>query len=206
MVSPYFGTFRVTQQYKGLTHDGLDIVGVTNKKIHSTINGVVEFAGWENPKNTSQGFGLYVRIKQLNSNDRYYFGHLSKLNVKVGEKVIVGQVIGVEGNTGYSFGSHCHYCCRTNSQKSKHKNISKISGIPNKIGRYCYDVGQNTTFKKYKGNTVSIVEALKSLKINSSFTYRNKIAKANGIKCYLGTPKQNTKLLELLKKGILIKP
>ncbi len=56
----------------------------------------------------------------------------------------------------------------------------------------------------YKG--YSIVDGLKSVKAESSFTYRSKIAKANGIKAYLGTASQNSKLLFLLKEGKLIKP
>lgn len=62
MNSPYMGNFKVTQEYKGATHDGLDLVGQDSKNIHSTVNGVVEFAGWENPGNHSQGFGQYVKI------------------------------------------------------------------------------------------------------------------------------------------------
>ena len=62
MNSPYMGNFKVTQEYKGATHDGLDLVGQDNKNIHSTVNGVVAFAGWENPSKHSQGFGQYVKI------------------------------------------------------------------------------------------------------------------------------------------------
>lgn len=61
-------------------------------------------------------------------------------------------------------------------------------------------------FKKYKGKSVSIVDALVSLKVDSSFEYRKKIASKNGIKNYTGTPTQNTEMLNLLKKGKLIKP
>lgn len=61
-------------------------------------------------------------------------------------------------------------------------------------------------FKKYTGNSTSIVDALKSLGYSSSFTYRKKIATANGVKVYAGTPTQNLKLLSLLKQGKLIKP
>lgn len=52
----------------------------------------------------------------------------------------------------------------------------------------------------------SIVDALGSLNITSSYAYRKKIATANNIKGYLGTPKQNTQMLNLLKQGKLIKP
>lgn len=58
-------------------------------------------------------------------------------------------------------------------------------------------------YKKYTGKSNSIVDALKSLKIDSSFSFRRKIAKANGIKVYLGTASQNIKLLNLLKQGKL---
>lgn len=58
-------------------------------------------------------------------------------------------------------------------------------------------------YNKYTGKSTSIVDALKSLKVDSSFKHRSKIAKANGIKNYVGTPKQNLKMLDMLKKGIL---
>lgn len=60
-------------------------------------------------------------------------------------------------------------------------------------------------YPKYKGETVSLVDALKSLRINSSKRNRERIATLNGIKNYKGTATQNTRLLNLLKKGKLIK-
>ena len=60
-------------------------------------------------------------------------------------------------------------------------------------------------YPKYSGKSVSIVDALESLGIDSSYEYREKIAKANGIKDYLGLPWQNLKMLELLKSGQLIR-
>lgn len=61
-------------------------------------------------------------------------------------------------------------------------------------------------FKQYIGNSFSIVDALKSIGENSSFTNRGKIANANGITNYMGTSTQNNSLLTLLKEGKLIKP
>lgn len=55
----------------------------------------------------------------------------------------------------------------------------------------------------YKGS--SIVEALNKIGVNSSFSNRSKIAKKNGISAYAGTASQNTKLLNLLKQGKLVK-
>lgn len=62
--------------------------------------------------------------------------------------------------------------------------------------------------KKYfpSFSNTSIVDGLKNIGENSSFSYRSKIAKANGISMYLGTSKQNIKLLDLARKGKLIKP
>lgn len=61
-------------------------------------------------------------------------------------------------------------------------------------------------YPRYNGTTGSIVTALNSLKIGSSFNNRKKIAAANDIKLYIGTAAQNTRLLNLLKQGKLIKP
>lgn len=55
----------------------------------------------------------------------------------------------------------------------------------------------------YKGN--SIVDALKKISVNSSIEYRKLIADKNNIMDYKGTPEQNTYMLNLLKKGTLIK-
>ena len=60
-------------------------------------------------------------------------------------------------------------------------------------------------YKKYTGKSVSLVDALKSIGVNNTMTNRKKIAKANGIKNYTGSAAQNTKMLELLKKGKLVK-
>ena len=58
-------------------------------------------------------------------------------------------------------------------------------------------------YANYKGS--SIVDALASIGVNSSYSYRSKLAAANGISNYRGTPAQNTKMLNLLKQGKLIK-
>ena len=159
MKCPYKGKFKVTQEFKGSKHDGLDMVGLDSKNVYSTINGVVEKAGWENSNDKKQGFGLYVRIKEDNSVDKYYFGHLSKISVTKGQKVSVGDIIGIEGNTGYSFGSHCHYCARGNGSKSQIRDIVAISGIPNVKGTY----ENKETEKTLKSKTEIANEVIKGL-------------------------------------------
>lgn len=60
-------------------------------------------------------------------------------------------------------------------------------------------------YKKYTGNTVSIVDALKAIGVNPTTATLNKIAKYNEIANYSGTAAQNTKMLNLLKKGKLLR-
>lgn len=163
MNSPYNGNFKVTQEYKGATHDGLDLVGIASKEIHSTVNGVVEFAGWENSNNHSQGFGQYVKIIDNKTGYGFYFGHLSTIKVKVGQSVKITDVIGIEGNTGTSTGSHCHYCIRKNG-KGTHIDVSNYSGIPNKLGTYN---------DGYMNNSATSTTDKIELKVNGKTVYKN---------------------------------
>ena len=61
-------------------------------------------------------------------------------------------------------------------------------------------------FDKYGGTTESLVTALETIGENSSFLYRSKIAAANDIVGYKGTAEQNIHMVNLLKRGKLIKP
>lgn len=176
MNSPYNGKFKVSQQFKGSAHDGLDLVGIESKEVHSTVNGVVEKAGWENALNHKQGFGLYVRIKKNNSVDKYYYGHLSKVLVKKGQAVKIGDVIGIEGNTGYSFGSHCHYCARGNGSKQQIRDICTISGIPNKLG--VYDDGYLARLKAQEKSTEEIAREVMAGKWGNGVERKEKLTAA----------------------------
>ena len=185
MYSPYKGKFKVTQEFKGYLHDGLDLVGIDSKDIYSTVSGTVERAGWENIKDKKQGFGQYVRIKDKLSENRYYFGHLSEIFVNVGQSVNAGEIIGAEGNTGYSFGSHCHYCIRGNASKSEIKNVSEISGIPNKIAIY-EDKSTNTIYivkKSWKNVAVKTTPYISQARITAR-RYRYVIYDQNGKTVY----------------------
>jgi murein DD-endopeptidase MepM/ murein hydrolase activator NlpD len=151
-------------------------VGIDSKEVHSTVNGVVEKAGWENPLKRKQGFGLYVRIKQDGTVDRYYYGHLSQLNVKKGDIVKIGDVIGIEGSTGKSTGSHCHYCIRGNSSKSQIRDVCAISGIPNKLGTY--DDGYLAKLNAEKKTELEIAQEILEGKWGNGEERRKKLADA----------------------------
>lgn len=64
---------------------------------------------------------------------------------------------------------------------------------------------QANYYPRYAGNSISIVDALKEICEDSSFTNRKKIARRNGITTYEGSAEQNSTLLSLLRNGKLIK-
>ena len=176
MNSPYNGKFRVSQIFKEAAHDGLDLVGVDSKEVHSTVNGIVEKAGWENPANKKQGFGLYVRIRKNDSVDKYYFGHLSEVKVSAGQAVRIGDVIGIEGSTGKSTGSHCHYCVRGNGSRSQIRDINTISGIPNKLGTY--DDGYLAKLQAKKKSVAELAQEVIDGKWGTGAERKEKLTKA----------------------------
>lgn len=142
MNSPYMKRFRVSQEFKK-SHTGLDLVGVDSKEIHVVVAGEVIKAGWENPNNHAQGFGQYVKVRAANG-DVWYYGHLSKILATVGQKVAVTDVIGIEGSTGNSTGSHLHIECRHNGDRAQTKDVSRLLGIPNAIDTYTDGYAERT--------------------------------------------------------------
>lgn len=147
--TPYKGRFKVSQIYKGLSHKGLDLVGIDSKDICSTADGIVEAS--QSDTHHTGGMGLYVRIKENGTGYRHYFAHLNRSYVKVGQSVKVGDVIGVEGSTGHSTGSHLHYEIRKLPDNKTFLDVSKISGIPNKLG-ICEGVGKMKETSVMVGN------------------------------------------------------
>lgn len=84
-------------------HNGMDFTAPTGTHVYATADGVVQVA-----KDVGGGYGKYVDLDHgYNYVTRY--AHLSKINVRVGQKVLRGEVIGEVGNTGLSTGPHLHY-------------------------------------------------------------------------------------------------
>lgn len=68
------------------------------------------------------------------------------------------------------------------------------------------NVSRETYFTPFKSSSCSIVDCLKSIGVDSSFAYRQRIASKNGVANYKGSSPQNDKLVSLGKKGKLLKP
>jgi len=90
-------------------HTGLDMRGDTGDPVRATANGTVVTAGWNG------GYGRMVEIDHGNGLSTRY-GHLSEIDVRVGQSVKIGQVIGKIGSTGRSTGPHLHYETRVNDE------------------------------------------------------------------------------------------
>ena len=94
----------------------------------------------------------------------------------------------------------------------QHSSRGRVPGISGYVDLdICYTmVGSNGTvqsttayYPRYTGTSGSIVAALNAVGVNSSYATRKLIAKENGITGYVGSAKQNTQMLQLLKGGKL---
>jgi murein DD-endopeptidase MepM/ murein hydrolase activator NlpD len=83
-------------------HEGIDFAGPVGKPILATAQGVVVNAEY------SGGYGNQVKIDHGYGYETLY-AHLSELEVKIGDRVERGDVLGYLGNTGRSSGPHLHY-------------------------------------------------------------------------------------------------
>ena len=90
-------------------HTGIDLRGETGEPVHATAAGRVSIAGREG------GYGNMIEINHGNGLATRY-GHLSEIDVKVGQTVRIGDIIGRIGSTGRSTGPHLHYETRINGE------------------------------------------------------------------------------------------
>ena len=93
----------------GKTHKALDLLAPFGSRVQNGMAGTVTTAGW-----SSTGFGLHVRVKFDDGNTSIY-AHLSKIVVKVGQRVAKRQTLGYSGSTGNSTGPHLHWEVRGSS-------------------------------------------------------------------------------------------
>ena len=100
----------VTRRYQ--FHKGIDFRAAIGTRVYASRSGKVIFAKWKN------GYGKIVGIEHENDFTTWY-GHLSRIRVKVGEWVSQGKIIGLSGNTGISTGPHLHFEIRYKGRSEK---------------------------------------------------------------------------------------
>lgn len=107
-------------------HKGVDFGAPTGTPIFAAGDGTVETAGWSN------GYGKLVLIRHNGTYETAY-GHMSAINVKPGQRVKQGQVIGRVGMTGIATGPHLHFEVRVNHGQVNPLKVANMS-IGNKLG------------------------------------------------------------------------
>lgn len=139
----YSGKYKVTSPYgrrmlngQPDDHKGIDLVGITDQHVTAVVPGVVLVSQMVTDKrDKTWEWGNYVCV-QGEDGRQYYYCHLAQRLVSVGQRVERGDHIGVEGSTGYSTGSHCHFEVRVNGNAIDPATILKI---PNREGTYGHD-------------------------------------------------------------------
>ncbi|HJV49414.1 MAG TPA: M23 family metallopeptidase [Geothrix sp.] len=90
-------------------HSGLDISNVLDTPIQVTADGEVVEAGW------MDRYGWGVRVRHSEDQETLY-GHLNRIDVKIGQKVSRGDILGSMGRSGNATGVHLHYEVRRNGK------------------------------------------------------------------------------------------
>lgn len=101
-------------------HKGVDYAAPKGTPIRTVGNGVIEFAGWQN------GYGNVVHVAHGNGRSTFY-AHMSRIDVRKGQRVDQGARIGAVGSTGWSTGPHLHFEFRVNGQHQDPRRIAKAA-------------------------------------------------------------------------------
>ncbi len=107
-ISSVFGEPRTSPSGELRTHKGIDICVPPGTPVLAATDGVVTFSG------TEMEYGRLIVIEHGHGLSTYY-GHLGKVLINAGEKVVKGQAVGTVGLSGNSTGPHLHYEVRLNS-------------------------------------------------------------------------------------------
>ncbi len=89
-------------------HTGVDIACANGSPIRAVADGKVTFAGWNGPYGN--------QVKQSVGGSEVWYNHMSRLEVKKGDGLSAGSVIGRLGTTGQSTGPHLHLEVRVNGK------------------------------------------------------------------------------------------
>lgn len=132
------GTVRVTDTWASPRpegpHKGVDLVG-TDKTIVAPCDGKIGWAGAVNDKaagGRTHEWGNYIRL-ETEDGYKIYLCHMASVAVKAGQTVDAGDVLGREGSTGKSTGSHCHFEVRYGGKST---DPTPYLGIANRTGTY----------------------------------------------------------------------
>jgi murein DD-endopeptidase MepM/ murein hydrolase activator NlpD len=83
-------------------HLGIDYAAPTGTPVRTVAEGTVQFAGWQ------RGYGNVIFIQHRQERTTVY-AHLHRIDVRKGQRVDQGDLIGLVGSTGDSTGPHLHF-------------------------------------------------------------------------------------------------
>lgn len=115
-------------------HKGIDLDGGDGSPISSAQDATVVFAG-----DTGGGYGNEIVLRYSNGSEAR-FAHLQSLNVKEGQSIRAGQLIGKQGNTGRSTGSHLHFEYYPNGGAMTYEGYGDAVSVKDSLFRYGGDV------------------------------------------------------------------
>ncbi len=101
-------------------HKGVDYGAPSGTPVRSVGDGVVDFAGQQN------GYGNVVEIRHSNERSTVY-AHLSRIDVRQGQRVEQGARLGAVGSTGWATGPHLHFEFKLNGMQQNPLVIAKSS-------------------------------------------------------------------------------
>jgi len=108
----------ILQRWKA--HLGVDYGAPTGTAVRTVGEGVVSFAGRQN------GYGNVVQV-QHSANRMTVYAHLSRIDVRVGQKIEQGSLIGAVGATGWATGPHLHFEFKVNGAHVDPMQIARAS-------------------------------------------------------------------------------
>jgi murein DD-endopeptidase MepM/ murein hydrolase activator NlpD len=191
-VMPVYNT--VTSNFgwrKGRAHNGIDIDLETGDTVVTAFDGVVRMSKFYH------GYGNMVVVRHPNGLETLY-GHLSKVLVEAGQSIKAGEIVGLGGNTGHSFGSHLHFEIRFMGQPidpAKFISFENFSLVNNEVLIDETLFQSNKLVKKQKNGKSTVHEHIAHVKYYkikqgdtlSAIARRNKttvskLCKLNGLK------------------------
>lgn len=101
-------------------HGGIDLAAPAGTPVHASRKGVVRFAGW------ASGYGRLVVITHRYGYETYY-GHLSRILVRKGERVAAGRKIARVGSSGRSTGNHLHFEVRRRGHRRRPRLVGRFN-------------------------------------------------------------------------------
>ena len=106
-ISGFYGSLYTNAAGAKYAHEGLDISMPEGTPVYAATDGVV---AWADPQQSEQSpYGIYCRTYHPHLGVCGFYGHLSRCDVKTGNSVKQGQLLGMSGNTGNSTGPHLHF-------------------------------------------------------------------------------------------------